>query len=133
MSAGTAAAIAVVDDDDDSLRNSLRRLFRSAGYSVEGFDTATELLSSLALGRPDCVILDLQLPGMTGIELLRRFSMLADPPPVIVITGNDDEQWRQQSTALGARRYFRKPLDCDALLEAARELLEGARRGSSSL
>ena len=132
MSAGTAAAIAVVDDDD-SLRNSLLRLFRSAGYSVEGFDTATELLSSLALGRPDCVILDLQLPGMTGIELLRRFSMLADPPPVIVITGNDEERLREQCTALGARRYFRKPLDCDALLEAARDILADAMRGRSSL
>jgi FixJ family two-component response regulator len=125
MSAVTAAAIAVVDDDD-SLRNSLLRLFRSAGYSVEGFGTATELLGSLPLGRPDCVILDLQLPGMTGVELLRRFSILADPPPVVVITGNDDRGLREQCTALGARRYFRKPLDCDALLEAAREILVDA-------
>ena len=132
MSAGTGAAIAVVDDDD-SLRSSLLRLFRSAGYTVEGFATATELLRSLSLGRPDCVILDLQLPGMTGVELLRRFSVLADPPPVIVITGNDDVGLREQCAALGSKRYFRKPLDCDALLEAACDVVDGANRGRPSL
>jgi FixJ family two-component response regulator len=132
MRAETGAAIAVVDDDD-SLRNSLLRLFRSAGYSVEAFATATELWGSLPLGHPDCVVLDLQLPGMTGVELLRRFSVLADPPPVIVITGNDEAQLREQCVALGSKRYFRKPLDCDALLEAVHDVVDGASRGRSSL
>jgi FixJ family two-component response regulator len=132
MSAETGAAIAVVDDDD-SLRNSLLRLFRSAGYSVDAFATATELWSSLPLGRPDCVVLDLQLPGMTGVELLRRFSVLKDPPPVIVITGNDEVELREQCMALGSKRYFRKPLDCDALLEAVCEVVDVASRDRSSL
>jgi FixJ family two-component response regulator len=132
MSAGASAAIAIVDDDD-SLRNALLRLFRSAGYPVEAFATAPELLGSLSLGRPDCIILDLQLPGMTGVELLRRLSVLAEPPPVIVITGSDDEQLREQCMALGSKRYFRKPLDCDALLEAARAVAARAPRDSSSL
>jgi FixJ family two-component response regulator len=132
MSAAPRATIAIVDDDD-SLRNSLLRLFRSAGYSVEAFATATELLRSLSLGRPDCVILDLQLPGMTGVELLRGFSTLADPPPVIVITGNDDQRLREQCMALGSMRYFRKPLDCDALLAAARDVVDGASGNRSSL
>jgi two-component system response regulator FixJ len=118
-----AASIAVVDDDE-SLRNSLVRLFRSAGYSVEAFATATDFASSLALWKPDCLVLDLQLPGMSGVELLRRFSVLAAPPPVIVITGSEDERLRDQCIALGSRRYFRKPLDCDALLDAAREIVE---------
>ena len=125
MSAGAGASIAIVDDDD-SLRHSLVRLFRSAGYSVEAFASATELLSSLSQWRPDCVFLDLQLPGMTGNELLRRLSVFANPPPVVVITGNDDECLRDECIALGARHYFRKPLDSDALLEAARELAEPA-------
>jgi|SRR5688572_2809315 len=132
MSAAAGAAIAVVDDDD-SLRNSLLRLFRSAGYSAAPFATATELLSSLSLGRPDCVVLDLQLPGMTGVELLRRFTVLADPPPVIVITGNDEARLREQCMALGSKRYFRKPLDCDALLEAVREVVVGASGERSGL
>ena len=121
----SVASIAVVDDDE-SLRNSLVRLFRSAGYSVEAFATATDLLSSLSLGSLHCVILDLQLPGMSGVELLQRFSVLAAPPPVIVITGSEDERLRDQCIALGSRRYFRKPLDSDALLDAAREIVERA-------
>ena len=128
----SVASIAVVDDDE-SLRNSLVRLFRSAGYSVEAFATATDLLSSLSLGSLHCVILDLQLPGMSGVELLRRFSVLADSPPVIVITGSEDERLRNQCNALGSKRYFRKPLDCDKLLEAAREVVEGANGNRSSV
>jgi FixJ family two-component response regulator len=121
MSAEQGAAIAIVDDDE-SLRNSLLRLFRSAGYSVEGFASATDLLSSLAVRRPRFVILDLQLPSMSGVELLERFAKLADAPPVVVITGNEDPCVRDQCIALGAQRYFRKPLDCTALLEAACEI-----------
>jgi two-component system response regulator FixJ len=122
MSAEQGAAIAVVDDDD-SLRHSLLRLFRSARYSVEGFASATELLRSLATRRPRCIILDLQLPDMSGVELLERFAKLADAPPVVVITGNDDPRIRDQCVALGAQRYFRKPLDCESLLEAAGEIV----------
>jgi FixJ family two-component response regulator len=122
MSAEPGAAIAVVDDDE-SLRNSLVRLFRSAGYSVEGFASATELWASLATRKPRCVFLDLQLPDVSGVELLERFGKLADAPPVVVITGNDDPSVRDQCIALGARHYFRKPLDCDSLLEAAAEIV----------
>jgi two-component system, LuxR family, response regulator FixJ len=132
MSSGASASIAIVDDDD-SLRHSLVRLFRSAGYSVEAFASATEFLSSLSVGRPDCVILDLQLPGMTGVELLRRFAVLADPPPAVVITGNDDECLRHDCIALGARRYFRKPLDSDALLDAVPEIVERSARDAVGL
>lgn len=122
MSAEHGAAIAVVDDDE-SLRNSLLRLFRSAGYSVEGFASATDLLSSLATRKPRCVFLDLQLPELSGVELLERFAKLEDLPPVVVITGTDDPGVRSQCIALGAQRYFRKPLDCDALLAAAAEIV----------
>ncbi|HEY3515880.1 MAG TPA: response regulator [Gammaproteobacteria bacterium] len=123
MSAEQGAVIAIVDDDE-SLRNSLLRLFRSAGYSVEGFESATDLLRSLPTRRPRCVILDLQLPDISGVEVLERFAKLADAPPVVVITGSDDACVRDQCVALGAQRYLRKPLDCDALLEAAREIVE---------
>jgi FixJ family two-component response regulator len=122
MKTEQGAAIAVVDDDA-SLRNSLLRLFRFAGYSVEGFASALDLLDSLAARRPRCIILDVQLPDMSGVELLERFATLAGVPPVVVITGNDDPCIRDQCMALGAQRYFRKPLDCDALLEAAGEIV----------
>ena len=122
MNVEPGAGIAVVDDDE-SLRHSLLRLFRSVGYSVEGFTSARDLLSSLAARKPRCVILDLQLPDMSGVELLERFAKLADAPPVVVITGNDDPCVRDRCVALGAQRYLRKPLDCDALLAAAAEIV----------
>lgn len=131
MNSGAGATIAIVDDDD-SLRQSLARLFRSAGYSVEAFATATEISSSPSLGSVDCVILDLQLPGMTGVELLQRFEVLLDPPPVIVITGSDDAHLREQCILLGSKSYFRKPLDCGALLGAVREVVEPSGRVSAS-
>jgi len=124
----SAASIAVVDDDE-SLRNSLARLLRSTGFTVELFETATELLSALSQGHPACVILDLQLPGMSGVELLRRLRVLVDPPPVIVITGSDDERLRGQCTLLGSKHYFRKPLDNVALLDAVREIVDCAGTG----
>lgn len=131
MNSGAGATIAIVDDDD-SLRQSLARLFRSAGYSVEAFATATEISSSPSLGSVDCVILDLQLPGMTGVELLQRFEVLLDPPPVIVITGSDDAHLRDQCILHGSKSYFRKPLDCGALLGAVREVVEPSGSVSAS-
>ena len=122
MSAAPGMAIAVVDDDE-SMRNSLRRLFGSAGYSVECFASATEFVATLAARTPHCVFLDLQLPGISGVELLERFAELEDAPPVVVVTGTDDSRVRDRCMALGAKRYLRKPLDCDALLEAAREIV----------
>jgi FixJ family two-component response regulator len=124
----TAARVAIVDDDD-SLRNALTRLLRSASYAVEPFASATELWGSLSTTpMPSCIILDLQLPGMTGVELLQRFAQLVDPPAVLVITANDEARVREQCIALGAMRYFRKPIDCDALLEAVRETVGGYLR-----
>ena len=75
-------------------------------------------MGSLSLRRPSCLLLDLQLPGMTGIELLQRFAELDDAPPVVMITGSDDQCLRDQCMVLGAKRYLRKPVDCDKLLEA---------------
>jgi FixJ family two-component response regulator len=122
VSAAPGKAIAVVDDDE-SMRNSLRRLFGSAGYSVECFASATDFVGSPAARTSHCVVLDLQLPGMSGVELLERFAERKDAPPVVVITGNDDSRVRDRCMSLGAKRYFRKPLDSDALLEAAREIV----------
>ena len=79
----------------------------------------------------DRVVLDLQLPGMTGVELLQRFEVLLDPPPVIAITGSDDERLRDQCMLLGSKRYFRKPLDCGALLAAVHEIVEPAGQVSA--
>ena len=124
-----AAAIAIVDDDA-SVRCALLRLIRCEGYSAAAFPSATALLSSLSLQIPRCVVLDLHLPDMTGLELLQRFAELDEAPPVVVITGNDDPCLRDRCLALGTRCYLSKPIDCDALLEAIGEILCEAPRGS---
>ena len=129
---GEPAFVAIVDDDE-AIRNAWLRLMRSAGYSAATFASAIDFLSSLSLRRPRCVVLDLHLPGMTGIELLQRFAELDDPPPVVMLTASDDRCLRDQCMALGAKRYFRKPVDCLAVLEAISETLRIARLRPSRL
>jgi FixJ family two-component response regulator len=125
------AALVAIVDDDESIRIALHRLVRSAGYSVDVFASATDFLGSLSLRTPSCLLLDLQLPGMTGIELLQRFAELDNAPPVVVITGSDDQCLLDQCLALGAKQYLRKPVDCDKLLEAISEILRDTAGGSS--
>jgi FixJ family two-component response regulator len=119
-------ALVAIVDDEASIRKALLRLFRLARYQAEAFDSASGLLMSMADHSPSCVVLDLQLPGMTGVELLERFAELDDPPPVVVITSNDEQRVEDQCLALGTKRYFRKPIDCDALLDAVRDIVAPA-------
>lgn len=119
---GQASIVAIVDDDA-RIRTALQRLFRFARYRVEAFRTADAFLRSLAVRKPSCVVLDLHLPGMTGVELLRRLAARDDSPPVVVITAYDDERTENQCESLGSKRYVRKPIDCDALLDAVKDLV----------
>jgi FixJ family two-component response regulator len=119
-------ALVAIVDDEESIRKALLRLFRLARYRAQAFDSASDLLMSLSVRTPRCVVLDLQLPGMTGVQLLERFAELDDPPPVVVITSNDEQRVQDQCLALGTKRYFRKPIDCDALLDAVRDIVTTA-------
>jgi CheY-like chemotaxis protein len=73
---------------------------------------------------PDCVVLDLQMPAMTGVELQQQLLQLANPPPVIIITAHDEPKTRERCLALGAVCYLRKPIEGDVLLDS----IEGAVR-----
>jgi FixJ family two-component response regulator len=114
--------VAIVDDEE-SFRVALVRLFRQASFSAEAFDCGSSLLDSLPIRVPDCVIVDLQMPGMTGIELIERLSRLAAPPPVIVVTAAAEQDTREDCMALGTKRYLRKPVDCAILLDSVRQVL----------
>lgn len=107
--------VAVVDDEE-SIRRALLRLLRAADYDAEAFDSAVGFLRSLGKRTPDCVILDLQMPQMTGMELQQRLLELARRPAVIVITAHDEPGTRERCFELGAADYFCKPVDCAALL-----------------
>jgi FixJ family two-component response regulator len=105
-------------DDDAAVRDSLRALLESSGMSVRDYDSAHDFLERGATSPDGCVLLDVHMPGMSGLELLdilrsRRFGL-----PVIVITGRSDSALRVRATEAGACAVFDKPVDEDDLLGA---------------
>ncbi|HEX9384622.1 MAG TPA: response regulator [Gemmatimonadaceae bacterium] len=117
-----AALISVVDDDD-SVRDSLRGLLRSVTFGVEVFTSAEEFLSSDRMRETDCLILDVRMPGMSGLELHRRLVSSHPHLPVIFITAHGDEELRSRALRGGAVDYLLKPFSDDALLNAVQTAL----------
>jgi FixJ family two-component response regulator len=107
-----------VIDDDESVRESLRGLFRSTGFGVETFAHAEEFLESDRLRTTDCIIADIRMPGMSGLELQRRLKQSEPRVPVILITGHGDEEMRARALESGAAGYLLKPFGEYALLHA---------------
>ena len=107
-----------VVDDDDSVRESLQCLIRSFGFPVEAFASAEEFLTSDHLRDTRCLILDVRMRGMNGIELQRRLLASHREIPVIFITAHGDETARSQALKNGAVDYLLKPFREEALLQA---------------
>lgn len=114
--------IAVVDDDD-SVRESLCGLFRSVGLAVQVFASAAAFLKSDDLSKTDCVILDVRMPCMTGLELRRQLVASHRALPVIFMTAFDDAQMRSQALNDGAVAFLIKPFSEEALLQAVETAL----------
>jgi FixJ family two-component response regulator len=113
-----------VVDDDHSVRESLARLIRSVGFSVQVFGSAEEFLSAYGSRQSDCVILDIRMPGMSGLELQRELSETDGDLPVIFITAHgSDEEVRARALAAGAVDYLLKPLREEEVLKAIDEAL----------
>jgi FixJ family two-component response regulator len=110
-------------DDDASLRRSLRNLLMSAGLSVETFESAEVFLESGSLDRTGCLVLDLRMPGMGGLGLLRRLAESGARIPVIILTAHGDDDMRQRTLQVGATAFLEKPVRGPALLEAIRSAL----------
>ncbi len=109
--------VAVVDDEE-SVRKALKRLLRAAGLEADCFASGQAFLDDTAGRRPDCIVLDLHMPEMSGLQLLRRIREIAPRPPVVVITAHDTPETREQCLAEGAAAYLRKPFDDRLLLNA---------------
>lgn len=108
-----------VVDDDHSVRESLARLIRSVGFGVQLFGSAEEFLSAGRGREPDCLILDIRMPGMNGLELQRELSVSDRDLPVIFITAHgSDEAVRARALKAGAVDYLLKPLKEDEVLQA---------------
>jgi FixJ family two-component response regulator len=119
--------IAIVDDDH-SVREGLRSLIRSAGWSVETFASAQEFLARPRAKAPSCLILDLQLPDLSGLDLQKRMASMNLEIPVVFLTGHGDIPASVQAMKAGALEFLTKPVDEQDLLRAIQEAIDRDRR-----
>ncbi len=112
-----------VVDDDESLRRSLSNLLRSVGFGVETFASAEEFLRSAQRENTGCLVLDLQMTGMSGLDLQRHLAVRDSPIRVVILTAHGDEETRRRSLQAGAVAFLDKPFHSDALLDAVRAAL----------
>jgi FixJ family two-component response regulator len=118
--------VAIVDDEEP-VRKALRRLLLAAGIDVETFASGDELLESVKIHRPDCAVIDLHLPGLTGLEVQQRLARAGIRLPTIIITGHDQSGTAERALAAGASAYLHKPLDEERLLAAIESAVREAR------
>ncbi|MBK6009307.1 response regulator [Ramlibacter ginsenosidimutans] len=111
-------SLVAVVDDEESVRKALGRLIRSAGYGVEMFGSGVEFMQSLKRTRPDCVVMDLRMPVLSGFELQSALQRSGVTVPVVIITGDDAADSRERALRCGARAFLRKPVDEALLIEA---------------
>ena len=116
-------------DDDESMREAVRGLMQSLGYRVEAAASAEEFLRSPHVRRTSCLITDVQMPGMTGLELHQHLSTSGKPIPTILITAYPDDNVRERALAAGVIGYLSKPFDENDLLACIRSALTRSRSG----
>ena len=113
-----------VIDDDESVRESLPDLLREFGFDARAFSSAREFLSSDYLDATRCLILDVAMPGMTGLDLQQELKRRAQEIPIIFITGQKDEGIRKQAFKQGAVKFLYKPFSDTAVLDAINAALQ---------
>jgi two-component system response regulator FixJ len=114
----TGNSLISVVDDDESIRDSTRTLLRSAGYDVATFESGELFLESGALPETRCLVLDIRMPGMSGLELQRRVNLSDSRVPIIFVTAHDDKANRKLAIDAGASEFFHKPFSAHAFLAA---------------
>ncbi len=122
---GVRRMIAVVDDEE-SVRKAMVRLLQAAGHSARGFASGSDFLQHWLDDRPECLLLDLQMPGISGTEVLRALNRLGAHIPTIIVTAHDSPGAREECLRLGAAAYLCKPLDEQVLLTTLRAALAAA-------
>lgn len=122
-----ATAIIFVVDDDISVRESLDELFHCEGWQSETFASAQEFLDRPRAPVPSCLILDVSLPGLNGLDLQHRIAVERTDMPIIFITGHGDVPMTVRAMKAGAVEFFTKPFSTDVLVSAVRHALERSR------
>ena len=115
--------IAVVDDED-SVREAVQRLLRAAGFTVGSFASAEDFLKSGQLNTTGCLVADIRMPGLSGLDLLSELNRKHLPIPTIFITAHGDENLRMQAMRAGAVKFLAKPVDGSTLLTSVQSALE---------
>jgi FixJ family two-component response regulator len=123
----TAPPVVFIVDDDVSVRESLELLVRNENWRAETFASAQEFLNHPRTLVPSCLVLDLSLPGLNGLELQKQLAVEPVNMPIIFITGYGDVPKSVQAMKAGALEFLTKPLDNDALISAIRKALERSR------
>jgi len=121
-------AVVAIVDDDPSVREGLESLIRSVGWRVETFASAQEFLARSRAKAPSCLILDLQLPGLSGLDLQKRMAEVELEIPIVFLTGHGNIPASVQAMKAGAVEFLTKPVDEQDLLRAIEEAIERDRR-----
>jgi FixJ family two-component response regulator len=111
-------SLVAVVDDDEAVRKALRRLLSASNLGVETFASGEEFLAALCSRLPDCLILDLHMPGLTGLEIQLQIARMGRRIPIVIITAYDETESREKCLSAGAAAYLQKPLDGQILLDA---------------
>ena len=119
-------------DDDASIRKAMRRFLNSVGFEVQAFSSAEEFLDFISPQVTGCLILDVRLPGLSGLELQGRLREMGSGIKVIFITAFADDKLRERTSALGAVAFFEKPVDDERLLRALLSIWDGKQDRSDS-
>ncbi len=124
-----ATGIVFLVDDDPSVRKALARLLRADGFQVETFASAEEFLAYERPDAPGCLVLDLHMPGLNGLQLQRRLQQARADLPIIFITGHGDIPTSVEAMKAGAADFLPKPFENAHLLEAVRQAIARDRQG----
>jgi FixJ family two-component response regulator len=111
-----ARTLVFVVDDEEAVRKALRRLLSASGLDARVFADGASFVDAVAVHRPDCLVVDLHMPGMTGLEVLRQLTVLDAKAPVIIMTAHDDPETRARCESAGVGAYLCKPVDATSLL-----------------
>jgi FixJ family two-component response regulator len=110
--------VVAIVDDDSGVRNAMTKLLSAFGYSTYAFDSGAAFLRTAADSKASCLVVDIQLGDISGVELGRQLAEAGYKFPIIFMTAHDGETIRRQATELGCVAYLRKPFAADLLIEA---------------
>ena len=124
----TDSPLVAIVDDDELFRRSIERLVHLSGFGVESFSSAEDFLERCDIDRTACAILDLKLPGMSGLDLQRRIIARPRPMPIVFVSAHADDVTRTNALRAGAIAFLNKPFDDSTLLDALERSVRNQER-----